>query len=89
MLADQGWIAFAADVCGLENHNPESFGDRASQTGICRGNLTLYNARIAEAIAQASMIPGADPSKGVAVIGCCVSIRGFVSTFSFIFSARY
>ena len=85
MLADQGWIAFAADICGLENHSPESLRDRASQTGIHRGNLTLYNARIAEAIAQASMIPGADPSKGVAIIGCCVSIRGF----SFIFSVRH
>lgn len=83
MLADQGWIAFAADIYGLENHNPESFSDRAFQTSIYRGNLTLYNARIAEAISQASMIPGADPSKGVAIIGYCVSIVGFISASLF------
>ena len=88
MLADQGWIALAADIYGLENHNPESFDDRRYQTGLYRGNLTLYNSRIAAAIEQASMVSGADPSKGVAIIGYCVSIRGFVSTFSFIFSPR-
>lgn len=81
MLADQGWIAFAADIYGLENHNPESFDDRRYQTGLYRSNLTLYNSRIAEAISQASMIPGADPSKGVAVIGYCVSTSGFAELF--------
>ena len=76
-------------IYGLENHNPESFDDRRYQTGLYRGNLTLYNSRIAAAIEQASMIPGADPNKGVAIIGYCVSIfRSFVSTLSFIIYFR-
>lgn len=69
MLADMGWVAFAADIFGLENHQPETFPERGALTGLYRGNLTLYNARIANAIEQASMIPGADPSMGVALIG--------------------
>ena len=80
MLADQGWIALAADIFGVENHNPESFDDRIYMTGLYRGNLTLYNSRIATAIEQASMIPGADPSKGVAIIGYCVSIISYFRT---------
>mmetsp|Transcript_23909 Transcript_23909/g.68686 ORF Transcript_23909/g.68686 Transcript_23909/m.68686 type:complete len:372 (-) Transcript_23909:903-2018(-) len=76
MLADQGYIAFAASIYDVNNQNPESFDDRISQTGLYRGNLALYNARIAAAIEQASMIPGADPSKGVAIIGYCFGGSG-------------
>ena len=76
MLADMGWVALAADIFGIENYQPETFPERAALTGLYRGNLTLYNARIAAAIETASTIPGADPSKGVALIGYCFGGSG-------------
>jgi len=77
LLAELGYVAFAADIYGADLQENLDFETRLNLTGTYRGNPTLYVQRIARAIEVAQGLPGADPDN-VAVIGYCFGGTGIL-----------
>ncbi len=69
MIAELGYIAFAADVYG-KGIRPQGFADAAAEAGQYRANLPLLRARVAAGLDILRKAPGVDPAK-LAAIGYC------------------
>mmetsp|Transcript_85 Transcript_85/g.112 ORF Transcript_85/g.112 Transcript_85/m.112 type:complete len:536 (-) Transcript_85:146-1753(-) len=75
MLADLGYVAFAADIYGVGLHNVEAFGDKVSNYTKYRSNATLFNSRINAAVTLAKSFTGVDPDK-IILAGYCFGGTG-------------
>lgn len=69
MLAEQGYIAFAADIYG-KGVRAKDMDEAAKLSTIYKSNRPLMRKRISAAIAEAAKIKNGD-SKKIAVIGYC------------------
>ena len=69
MLAELGYIAFAADIYGKGVH-PTSTDEAGKLAGKYKGDRALMRKRIQAALDAALKLPGVDPGR-VAVIGYC------------------
>jgi len=78
MLADYGYIGFAADIYGKDLQEGLSFTQTVSLSTTYSGNLTLYVQRIQRAIELMNgTIPEADP-ENIAIIGYCFGGNGAI-----------
>ena len=69
MLAQLGYVAFAADIYG-KGVRPKSFDEAGAQAGKYKGDRALLRARINAALAELLKDPHVDPAK-TAAIGYC------------------
>jgi dienelactone hydrolase len=69
MLAELGYLAFAADVYGREVR-PKTMQESAAASGALKGNRPLLRQRLDAALEAVGKMEHADPSR-VAVIGYC------------------
>jgi dienelactone hydrolase len=69
MLAELGYVAFAADIYG-KGVRTTDMGEAGKLSSQYKKNLPLFRKRIAAAVDAASKVPGVDP-KRVAIIGYC------------------
>jgi dienelactone hydrolase len=80
MIATQlGYVAIAADVYGLENHQPESIEERIALTSLYRGNLTLYASRLTAAVNLAKSLDVVDSNLGLGAVGYCFGGTGVLN----------
>lgn len=80
MLADLGYVSFAADIFGIDDQEVETMERRIELTTLYRSNVTLFIQRIKAAINLVKSFEGVDPDN-VAVIGYCFGGSGvLVST---------
>merc|ERR1712216_1094252 len=77
MLADMGYVGFAADIYGVGTPTATMMHWMAA-SGKHRGNSTLYMAKIQAAIAKVKSYDYVDATK-VAVIGYCFGGTGIVN----------
>ncbi|CAJ1396165.1 unnamed protein product [Effrenium voratum] len=77
MLADMGYVAFAADIYG-RGTPVEDMSDWAAAAGMHRGNPDLYMSKINAALDQVKSYDFVDTSK-IAVIGYCFGGTGVVN----------
>jgi len=75
MLAESGYVAFAADIYGVDLQEDLSFDVRIAQSTIYRSNPTLYNRRIQLAIDFVRTLSTVD-SENIAIIGYCFGGTG-------------
>lgn len=69
MLAELGYVAFAADIYG-KGIRPPTREEAARQAGIYRADRTLMRARANAALTEIRKLPQVDP-KRIAVMGYC------------------
>lgn len=74
MLAELGYVAFACDVYGMDQHptKPEEYGKLA---GRLKGDLPTFRARLTASLATLAAQPEVD-SKQLAAIGYCFGGTG-------------
>jgi len=82
MIANEfGYVAFAADIFGVETDIPEDTGGwggpYAQFIGSFTGNATLFTQRIVAAVDHVQSLPYVDETK-VAIIGYCLGGTGIV-----------
>ena len=77
MLADLGYVGFAADIYG-RGTPVEDRADWAAAAGRHRGDPTLYMSKINAALEQVKSYSFVDTSK-IAVIGYCFGGTGIVN----------
>merc|ERR1719247_4012497 len=77
MLADMGYVGFAADIYGVGTPTATMMHWMAA-SGKHRGNSTLYMAKIQAAIAKVKSYDYVDATK-IAVIGYCFGGTGIVN----------
>lgn len=69
MLAEEGYVAFAADIYGSDLQQVEDFAIRREQAGLYRQNYTLFVSRIQAAVDLLKEHELVDPEK-IVMIGC-------------------
>lgn len=77
MLADAGYIGFAADIYGADLQQVEDFETRAEQATLYRTNYTLFVSRIQAAVDLLKTHELVDPEK-IVMIGYCFGGTGVV-----------
>lgn len=82
MIATElGYVAFAADIFGVETDIPEDTGGwggpYAAFIGSFTGNATLFTQRIVAAVDHVQSLPYVDETK-VAIVGYCLGGTGIV-----------
>lgn len=77
MLAESGYVAFAADIFGKDLQEDLSFDQRGNLTTAYRSNSTLFVQRIQRAIEVVKEIPEVDASM-LGVIGYCFGGTGVI-----------
>ena len=70
ILAEMGYVAFAADIYGSDLQFVEDFGERAELVGTYFGNPELFMSRMQTAIDQVKARDDVD-SDEIAIIGYC------------------
>lgn len=70
LLAELGYIAFAADIYGADLQTGLTFPQRGELAGAYRDNPDLFVLRIERGIEQVKKVDGVDPTN-IAVIGYC------------------
>ncbi|MEZ5300459.1 MAG: dienelactone hydrolase family protein [Verrucomicrobiales bacterium] len=76
MLAELGYITFAADVYGT-GVRPETPQECGVQAGKYKGDRTLFRARMNAALDQLKALPGVDPDR-LGAIGYCFGGTGVI-----------
>jgi dienelactone hydrolase len=71
MLAEQGYVAFAADVYGADMQYVESIDDRIAALTKYRTDPELFYSRIQDAIDQVKLLTDDVDSEEIAIIGYC------------------
>merc|ERR1712194_186437 len=77
MLADEGYIALAADIYGSDMTQLETFDERVEQATFYRTNYTLFVSRIQAAVDLLKEHELVDPEK-IVMIGYCFGGSGVV-----------
>jgi len=75
MLADIGYVGFAADIYGINDHIVEDFARKVELATLYRSNVTLFVQRIKAAVNLVKTFDEVDPEK-VAIIGYCFGGTG-------------
>jgi len=75
MLADMGYVGFAADIYGINDHIVEDFDRKVELATLYRSNVTLFVQRIKAAVNLVKTFDEVDPEK-VAIIGYCFGGTG-------------
>jgi cephalosporin-C deacetylase-like acetyl esterase len=70
-LAELGYVAFAADIFGLDKQEDLEIPERIELTGIYRTNPELYISRIQSAIDQVKMLDSDVAMDEIAIVGYC------------------
>ena len=84
LLAESGYVGFAADIFGKDLQEDLSFDQRVNLTTTYRSNSTLFVQRIQRAIEEVKMMPEVDSSK-IGLIGYCFGGTGVIE---YAFSGR-
>jgi len=77
MVADMGYVAFAADIYGVDTPKA-TFQDWMAASGAHDQNATMYMSKIHGAVAQAMSYDFVDPAR-MAAIGYCFGGRGLIN----------
>jgi len=77
LLAEEGYVAFAADIYGSDLQQIESFDERAEQATLYRTNYTLFVSRIQAAVDLVAQHELVDREK-IVMIGYCFGGTGVV-----------
>jgi dienelactone hydrolase len=75
LIAELGYVGFAADIYGISDHFVEDMGRRRELVTLYRSNVTLFVQRIKAAVNLVKTLDGVDPDN-VAVIGYCFGGTG-------------
>eukprot|EP00549_Striatella_unipunctata_P025574 CAMPEP_0118725752 /NCGR_PEP_ID=MMETSP0800-20121206/33314_1 /TAXON_ID=210618 ORGANISM="Striatella unipunctata, Strain CCMP2910" /NCGR_SAMPLE_ID=MMETSP0800 /ASSEMBLY_ACC=CAM_ASM_000638 /LENGTH=1077 /DNA_ID=CAMNT_0006634485 /DNA_START=1 /DNA_END=3234 /DNA_ORIENTATION=+ len=75
LLADLGYVAFAADIYGSDLQEGLDFSTRIQQAGLYRGDPALFIQRIQTAIDVVKSYPEVD-SSSIALVGYCFGGTG-------------
>lgn len=86
LIAELGYIGFAADIYGINDHIVDDLGRRRELATLYRTNVTLFVQRIKAAINLVKTFDGVDPDN-VAVIGYCFGGTGVLVRI--VFSGSY
>eukprot|EP00978_Attheya_sp_CCMP212_P029909 scaffold108107_cov58-Attheya_sp.AAC.1 len=83
MVADElGYVAFAADVYGVDNYNPATFPERIELATLYRSNVTLFNGRMQAAVNllnDGTFTPHFDASHNIGFVGYCFGGTGVLN----------
>ena len=77
MLAELGYVAFAADIFGADLQEDLSFDQRVNLTTLYRSDPELFVERITSAIEQLKMVEDVDPNN-IGALGYCFGGTGMI-----------
>lgn len=77
LLAELGYVGFAADIYGADLQTNLTFDQRAESATLYRDNMTLFVQRMERALEEVKMYDDVD-TENIAVIGYCFGGTGVI-----------